>query len=121
MELSQGGKRFPKRARLTKRSQYLTLSRDGKRVHTSHFVVLSQANDMGENRLGITVTTRVGNAVTRNRIKRLVREFYRRQDRDTSSAQDIVVIAKRGAEKLSLSEVTEELLGALIRGRSRQR
>ena len=121
MELSQGGERFPKRARLAKRSQFLTLSRDGKRFHTSHFVVLSKANDAGENRLGITVTTRVGNSVARNRIKRLVREFFRRNDRDASSAQDIVVIAKRGAEKLSLNEVAGELRGALIQGRSRQR
>src|ERR1041384_7299346 len=35
-----GGEVFPKRARLTKRSEFLTLTREGKRVHTSHFIVL---------------------------------------------------------------------------------
>ena len=116
MELSQTRERFPRRSRLTKRSEFLTLSRLGKRVHTSHFVVLSQGNDTGENRLGITVTTRVGKAVTRNRIKRLVREFFRRRRGDAPHARDIVVIAKRGAEKLSLSEVAGELRGALDQG-----
>ena len=61
------------------------------------------------------------NAVVRNRIKRLVREFFRREKGRIPQAQDIVVIAKRGAEKLSLSEVSGELRTALNQGRSRQR
>jgi ribonuclease P protein component len=121
MGLSQGGESFPRRARLTKRSEFLTLSRHGRRVHTSHFVVLSKVNGMEQNRLGITVTTRVGNAVVRNRIKRLLRESFRRWKEPASNGQDIVVIAKRGAEMLSLSEVAAELQTALTQGRSRQR
>ena len=119
--ISRSGEDFPKRARLTKRSEFLTLSREGRRAHTSHFIVLTKSNDVGENRLGITVTTRIGNAVIRNRIKRLVREFFRREKNRISHARDIVVIAKRGAEKLSLSEVAVELRTALTEGRSRQR
>jgi len=121
MGLSQGGESFPKRARLTKRSEFLALARHGRRVHASHFVVLSKANDMEQNRLGVTVTTRVGNAVVRNRIKRLVREFFRRRKETILHGHDIVVIAKRGAEELSLGEVTAELETALSQGRSRQR
>jgi len=121
MELSQGGERLPKSARLTKRSEFLTLSQKGKRIHTSHFIVLSMVNDTGEDRLGITVTTRVGNAVVRNRIKRLVREFFRRRKKTTSQPQNMVIIAKRGAEKLSLSEVAGELRGALGQGSGGQR
>ena len=121
MGLPQGGESFPKRARLTKRSEFLTLALQGSRIHAVHFVILSKANDSGRNRLGITVTTRVGNAVVRNRIKRLVREFFRRETGRISQAQDIVVIAKKGAEKLSLGEVAGELRTALTQGRSRQR
>ncbi|MGH7769011.1 MAG: ribonuclease P protein component [Candidatus Binatia bacterium] len=121
MGLSRGGESFPKRARLIKRSEFLTLSRHGRKVHTSHFVVLSKVNDREQNRLGVTVTTRVGNAVARNRIKRLVRESFRRRKEPTLHGQDIVVIAKRGAEELSQSEVADELETALTQGRSRQR
>jgi ribonuclease P protein component len=117
----QEGESFPKRDRLTKRSQFLTLSRQGRKIHTSHFVILSKGNDLQQNRLGITVTTRVGNAVIRNRIKRLVREFFRRHKGQSSTARDIVVIAKRGAETLSLSEVAGEIRTALTQGRSWQR
>jgi ribonuclease P protein component len=121
MELSQEGEGFSKRSRLTKRSEFLTLSRLGKRVHTSHFVVLSKSSDLGRSRLGITVTTRVGNAVVRNRIKRLVREFFRRRKDAMSQAQDIVVIAKSGAEKLSLNDVAAELQNIFTQRRSQQK
>ena len=109
-----GGESFPKRARLTKRSEFLTLSREGKRVHTSHFIVLSKGNNVGLSRLGITVTTRIGNAAMRNRIKRLVREFFRRH-KQMMQAHDIVVIAKQGADRLSLGEVAAELGRVLVR------
>jgi ribonuclease P protein component len=121
MEVPRGGEGFPKRFRLTKRSEFLTLSRRGNRTHAAHFVILSQPNDTGQCRLGITVTTRVGNAVIRNRIKRLVREFFRRERSRIPQARDIVVIARRGAEELSLSAVAGELRAALSQGKSRQR
>lgn len=114
MAPAAGGESFPKRARLTKRSQFLTLTREGKRVHTSHFIVLSKGNDVGLSRLGITVTTRIGNSAVRNRIKRLVREFFRRR-KDMMLPNDIVVIAKQGADRLSLSEVAAELGRVLVR------
>ncbi|MFQ5904399.1 MAG: ribonuclease P protein component, partial [Candidatus Binatia bacterium] len=56
----------------------MNLSQGGRKIHTSHFVVISKTNDKGENRLGVTVSSRVGRAVVRNRIKRLLREFFRR-------------------------------------------
>jgi ribonuclease P protein component len=121
MGLSRGGESFPKRARLTQRSEFLSLSRHGRRVHTSHFVILSKANDAEQNRLGVTVTTRVGNAVVRNRIKRVVREFFRRRKEPILHGQDIVVIAKSGAEELSFGDVAAELDTALSQGKSRQR
>ncbi len=115
------GEGFPKSARLRKRSEFLRLSRTGKKSQTSHFVVLRKSNDKGESRLGLTVSTKVGNAVTRNRIKRLVREFFRRHSGELPSAQDIVIIARKGAGELSLEEAARELREAFTTQRSRQR
>ncbi len=115
------GEGFPKRARLLKRSEFLHLSRAGKKSQTSHFVVLSKTNDKGESRLGVTVSTKVGNAVTRNRIKRLVREFFRRHSGELPSPQDIVIIARKGAGELSLDDAARELREAFTTQRSRQR
>jgi ribonuclease P protein component len=116
MEPASGGEGFPKRARLTKRSEFLTLTREGKKVHTSHFIVLSKRNSVGQSRLGITVTTRIGHAPARNRIKRLVREFFRREKNRMIQSSDIVVIAKQGADRLSFADVAHELERVLTRG-----
>ena len=119
--VSRGGEKFPKQARLTRRSEFLNLSQQGRKVHTSHFVVISQTNDKGENRLGVTVSAKVGNAIVRNRIKRLLREYFRRHRREIPYHQDIVIIARKGAEKLSFDEVGGELRRAFTYQRSRQR
>lgn len=63
-------------------------------------------------RLGITASRGVGNAVVRNRIKRLVREWFRRSGRDLlgdSGETDLVIIARRPVSKLAGKDVLREL------------
>jgi ribonuclease P protein component len=55
----------------------------------------------------------VGNAVARNRIRRLVREVFRLERQPTVEARDVVIIARRGAERLSRAAVAAELAAAL--------
>jgi ribonuclease P protein component len=107
--MSLGAERFPKRARLTKRSEFLILSRGAKRVHTPHFVILSKANDTGENRLGVTVSAKVGKAVIRNRIKRRLREIFRRHRQRLAGYRDYVIVAKPGAGEITFDQVAGEL------------
>jgi len=71
--------------------------------------VLLQARADGASRLGITVSRRVGGAVVRNRVKRLVRETFRRRWRDLP-AGDAVVIARAAAGRLDAAAVGEELV-----------
>jgi ribonuclease P protein component len=54
------------------------------------------------------VTRRFGKAVRRNRMKRLLREFFRRH-RQQLPGRDLVILAKKGAETLSFKQVEEEL------------
>src|ERR1700752_5019518 len=97
----EGTEKFPKSARLRKRPQFLRLSQSGKKNHTPNFVVICDNNDCGETRLGITVSGKVGNAVVRNRIKRLVREFFRHHRHEIRGAMDVLVIARPSAAILS--------------------
>jgi len=99
----------------------LSLSGGGRRVHTPHFVVIDKPNDQGDSRLGVTVSARVGKAVVRNRLKRLLREFFRKRGHEFLSQQDLLVIARKGAGGLSSSQVEGELQEALIYRRSRSR
>lgn len=70
-------------------------------------------NHLERKRLGITTSRRVGAAVKRNRIKRLLREFFRLHKTCFPPASDIVFIAKPGADKLDYARLREELKNIL--------
>ena len=105
--------RFPKAARVRRRGEFLRVQRVGRRKSGAHFVVLTTPARAGRSRLGITVSRRVGDAVARNRIKRLVREFFRHNQARIHPAQDVVVIARPGASDANYPDVQRELQTAL--------
>ena len=91
----------------------------GCKLHTPHFILLLAENNVGRSRLGLTVSRKVGNAVLRNRVKRLTREFFRQNKQHFSPTVDLSVVAKKGAATLSISEIFAELHRALeFRGNS---
>jgi ribonuclease P protein component len=63
-------------------------------------------------RLGITVSRRVGNAVHRNRVKRLVREVFRRERALFPEGCDVVVVARSGADALDYAAARAEIAEA---------
>ena len=82
----------------------------GRKHHTRHFlVVVLPRPDDGPPRIGVTVTKRVGNAVQRNRVKRLVREVFRRERARFPAGCDVVFIAKDGAPELCYDDVLAEV------------
>ena len=84
-------------------------------------MVISQRNSGTESRLGITVSSKVGNSVVRNRVKRVVREAFRRNKKTFPVGFDILVIARKNAIQLSSPEVACELVSALTTQRSRRK
>ncbi len=70
--------------------------------------ILKTGNDY--NRIGVSVSKKVGNSVERHRIKRLVKESYRLQEKMFNSGLDIVVIARSGAADLKYTDVESALL-----------
>jgi ribonuclease P protein component len=93
-------------------SDYQTLYRAGRKIHSERFVLFGRANGMGYPRLGITVSRRIGGAVVRNRIKRLFREIFRRSFGEIPKQLDIVVNAKSGCVGANYSELRAEFLAA---------
>lgn len=71
------------------------LYRQGKSQVTPFFVVYSKRNRLKINRLGITATKKIGNAVERNRAKRVIREAYRLLEPKLPVGIDIVIVARR--------------------------
>ncbi|MFZ0131005.1 MAG: ribonuclease P protein component [Desulfobacterales bacterium] len=100
---------FPKTARLLKRSEFIRLSRTGNKIQNQNFLFLYSRSRTGRLRIGITVSRKVGNAVRRNRVKRMVRENFRRMRPRMTGAWDINIIAKKDAADLSWGEVGSAL------------
>ena len=119
--LSRGGAKFPKQARLRKRPEFLSLSRWGKKIYGPHFLIITKPNERGEARLGVTVSSQVGHAVVRNRVKRLLRECFRRHRHQIVPNQDVLIIARKAAVNLSWYEVESEIRDILIENRGRRK
>jgi len=96
---------------LRKRFEFEYLKKNGKRIH-NHLFILNYAQNSTANasKLGITVTKKTGNAVVRNRIKRLVRETFRNNRYILTQRYDINVIAKRQVRDCSNQQCVDALL-----------
>lgn len=94
------GYRISKQMRIRRRAEYMTVQQDGQKLHGRHILALARKRPDSElpGRLGITVTKKVGNAVVRNRIKRLVREWMRLHGW-VPTGWDVVVVAKDSAAR----------------------
>ena len=100
--------------RRLRRSDFQRATGVGVKLVSRHFLIfIFDRGDAGPTRLGITVTRKVGNAVRRNRIKRLVREWFRLRTYDLGSC-DLVLIAKRSfPHDLGLKQLVADLDGTL--------
>ena len=100
---------FTKEERLLKRIQFLNVTEDGKKLLTRSFIIFLKPNNLAFSRIGITASRKVGGSVARNRVKRIVREFFRLNKSRIEKGIDIVVIAKREAAGKGFVEVSREL------------
>ncbi len=81
----------------------------GKSVVNNAFAIYVRKNCIERNRLGLTVGTKVGKAVCRNRVRRLIRESYRLQEDTIKLGYDIVIVARVKAGHLSFWQVDESI------------
>ena len=96
---------LPKAYLLKKKSEYTKVYLHGKRVHGENFSLILLPNNSGHNRLGISIHGQLKGAAKRNRIKRIIREFFRLnkrflQEQSSTSCElpfmDIVITVRKG-------------------------
>ena len=85
------------RGTLKKNSDFRRLYAKGKSAVTPYLVVYTRPNRLGENRLGYTVSVKLGHAVVRNRVRRRLREIYRLNAPRLRQGHDIVIVARSRA------------------------
>ena len=117
------GNRFRRADRLRKPGEFRRVSSDGARYAGSHLIVLQKVivgDEVKNPRIGLTVSRKVGNAVVRNRVKRRLREWFRRSRASIPPRSETVVIARASAARASYQELTAELERLVVtRGGSR--
>jgi len=97
------------RTRITREGDFWKDRKKRKKFHTEHFTLVLRKNDKDMRRLGLVVGRRVGSAVFRNRIKRLIREFFRLNRERMPESADLIVVAKENIAIKGYREVFEEL------------
>ena len=100
---------FPKQSRLRKRYQFQRISNNNRRAVGKWIIVESFPNNTETSRLGITVTKRFGKAHDRNRFKRIVREAFRRHQKDLPAGLDLIVKPRTYAKEATSSNIQTDL------------
>jgi ribonuclease P protein component len=97
--------RFPKRVRLLNAPEFERVFAARNLVGTSSFALYGASSELGHARLGITVSRRVGDAVERNRWKRMLREAFRMSQHELPAVDFVCVV--RGAAPPELPQLRE--------------
>ena len=87
--------------------------RKGRSAVSPCMVVYCQKNRQGRSRLGVTVSTKLGHAVVRNRVRRRLREIYRLNLAKTEAGYDVIVVARIRAAHTPYQKLEREYLSLL--------
>ena len=95
---------------LKKNRQFQFVYKNGKSYANKYLVMYIKENGLGKNRIGISVSKKVGNSVVRHRITRLIRESYRLHENVFNSGLDMVIVARVNANSIGYTEIERALL-----------
>lgn len=112
----RGGNSFPPADRIRKKSEYGTVFSDSRKVADRYFVCYLATQEQQGTKMGLAVSRKVGKAVTRNRVKRYLREFYRTHRSLLSPPCHFVVVARPEAAGLDYATCVQTMKRLLHRG-----
>ena len=95
---------------LKKNKDFQKVYSEKKSYANKYLVMYTMKNNTDQNRLGISVSKKVGNSIVRHRLTRLIRESYRLQEERFQCGYDIVVIARVSAKGKDYHEIEKALL-----------
>lgn len=95
---------------LKKNRQFQFVYKNGKSYVNKYLVMYVKENGTGMNRIGISVSKKVGNSVVRHRVTRLIRESYRLHENIFNSGLDMVIVARTSTAFVGFYEIERALL-----------
>ena len=102
--------KYPHSESLKKNRDFQLVYKEGKSRANRYLVMYVKENGLETNRIGVSVSKKVGNSIVRHRITRLIRESYRLQEDMFNSGLDMVVVTRKNAVNCSCQEITSALL-----------
>jgi len=103
-----------KKERITNAKEFEQVYKNGVIINSGCLIIRSRPNKLGYSRLGIAVSKKLfPSAVTRNRIKRLIREAFRLGKQQIPKGMDLIIgIRSRGLKSFTLPEIQSGLMGS---------
>lgn len=95
---------------LRKNEQFQFVYKNSRSYANKYMIMYVKKNGLEINRLGISVSKKVGNSVVRHRVKRLIKESYRLHENIFNNGLDIVIVARPGAAAVGYQEAEGALL-----------
>ena len=95
---------------LKKNRDFQNVYQNGRSYANKYLVMYVLKNNLNQNRIGISVSKKVGNSVVRHRVARLIRESYRLHEELYHSGFDIVIVARVSAKDAGYAEIESALL-----------
>ena len=102
-----------KRERIRKRSEFIQIFKNGKRIDTCNFRIYIGKNELRISRFAVVTGKKLGNAVVRNRIKRLVKEVFRRNKAYFGNEIDWIFIPKGSWEDIGYFHTKRIIMDAI--------
>ena len=93
--------------------EFRRIYRKGKRLVSPQMVLYWQKNRQGQSRLGVTVSTKLGHAVVRNRVRRRFRGLYRLHKPEMQPGYDVILVARGRAVRSTYQQLDETYLHLL--------
>ncbi|HUU37313.1 MAG TPA: ribonuclease P protein component [Candidatus Desulfaltia sp.] len=103
------------RERVRKKKDFLVLYKKGYRYKSKYFSLIGLSNALTYSRVGVVASRKVGNAVTRNRAKRWMRELFRRNRDLLEHPVDLLIVATAAMKEATWAELKESYLQAVGR------
>ena len=97
-------------ASLKKNHDFQNVYKNGKSMANRFLIMYVLPNDLDKNRIGISVSKKVGNSVVRHHLTRLIRESYRLHEEMFHSSWDIVIVARTTAKDISYKEMESAIM-----------
>lgn len=102
---------FKKKQRLLKNGEFAKTRKKGKKIVLKNFRIFVLTNNLSRERLGVSISKRLCNAARRNRVKRLIREFFRHNREKFPKSSDILITVADAKPLIQLRDIETGLSG----------